>query len=125
MECMSDPIPSYAVACLRNVDLGAEIVRYMREIDDTLKPFGGEFLVHGGEVEVREGDWGDGTLILIRFPDSGAAASWYDSADYQRILPLRMANSDSITALLEGMAPGHTGGKKVTELLDAQSLTVD
>lgn len=116
---MSDPIPSYAVAYLRNVDFGAEIIRYMREIDDTLRPFGGEFLVHGGEVDVREGHWGDGTLVIIRFPDREAAVGWYESVDYQRILPLRVANSDSITALVEGVAPGHTGAKKVVELLDA------
>ena len=129
MKPMADPIPSYALAYLRNVDFGADIIRYMREIDDTLRPFGGEFLVHGGRVDVREGDvrvgdFGDGTLVLIGFPDSDGAARWYDSADYQRILPLRMRNSDAITALLEGVAPGHTGATKVTELLAQKNVPV-
>ena len=124
MKRMSAPIPSYALAYLRNVDFGAEIIRYMREIDDTLEPFGGEFLVHGGGVDVREGDVGDGTLVIIRFPDSDAAAGWYDSADYQRILPLRSRNSDSITALLQGVAPGHTGATKVAELLATPNVPV-
>jgi hypothetical protein len=43
--------------------------------------------------------------------------AWYDSSDYQRILSLRLNNSDSITALVEGVAPGHTGAKRVDELL--------
>ena len=64
---MPDSVPAYAVAYLRNVDFGDEIIRYMREIDDTLTPFGGEFIVHGGELEAKEGQW-DGTLVIIRFP---------------------------------------------------------
>ena len=113
---MTDAIPSYAVAYLRNVDFGADIVRYMREIDATLVPFGGEFLVHGGDLDVREGQW-DGTLVIIRFPDADSAACWYESADYQRILPLRSNNSTSMAALVAGVEAGHTGSAKVDQLL--------
>jgi uncharacterized protein (DUF1330 family) len=113
---MSDTKPAYAVAYLRDVDFGDEIIRYMREIDDTFTPFGGEFIVHGGELEAKEGQW-DGALVIIRFPDRESALAWYESADYQRILPLRLNNSDSIAALVEGVAPGHTGAKRVDELL--------
>jgi uncharacterized protein (DUF1330 family) len=113
---MSDSVPAYAVAYLQNVDFGDEIIRYMREIDDTFTPFGGEFIVHGGEPEAKEGQW-DGALVIIRFPDRESAVAWYESADYQRILPLRLNNSDSIAALVEGVAPGHTGAKRVDELL--------
>lgn len=115
---MPDSVPAYAVAYLRNVDFGDEIIRYMREIDDTLTPFGGEFIVHGGELEAKEGQW-DGALVIIRFPDRESGAAWYESADYQRILPLRLNNSDSIAALVEGVAPGHTGAKRVDELLSS------
>lgn len=114
---MSDSVPAYAVAYLVNVKFGDEVVRYMREIDDTLSPFGGEFLIHGGETSVREGNWGDGALVVIRFPNMDAASRWYDSDNYQRILALRVNNSDSTTALVQGVAPGHTGAKRVEELL--------
>lgn len=57
----------------------------MCEIDDTFKPFGGEFIVHGGDLDVREGHW-DGALVIIRFPDRDSAVRWYESAHYQRIL---------------------------------------
>jgi uncharacterized protein (DUF1330 family) len=114
------PVPAYAIAYLRNVDFGDEIIRYMREIDATLQPFGGEFVIHGGRVDVREGDWGSGDLVAIRFPDNDAAVGWYESADYQRIAALRENNSDSTVALVEGVAPGHTGAKKVEEMLGLQ-----
>jgi uncharacterized protein (DUF1330 family) len=45
---MTEPAPAYAIAYLRDVTFGDDIIRYLREIDDTLKPYGGEYLVHGG-----------------------------------------------------------------------------
>jgi hypothetical protein len=39
------------------------------------------------------------------------------SADYQRILPLRLENSRSMAAIVDGVKSGHTGGAKVDELL--------
>ena len=113
---MTDAIPSYAVAYLRDVEFGDDVIKYMREIDDTFRPFGGEFIVHGGDLDVREGHW-DGALVIIRFPDCDSAARWYESADYQRILPLRVNHSTSMTALVAGVKPGHTGSSKVDEIL--------
>jgi uncharacterized protein (DUF1330 family) len=113
---MSEPIPAYAVAYLRDVEFGDDIIKYMREIDDTFAPFGGEFLIHGGDLDVREGEW-NGTLVMIRFPDANSAARWYKSAEYQRIAPLRLNNSNSMLAIVEGVKPGHTGSARVDELL--------
>lgn len=94
----------------------------MREIDRTLTPFGGEFLVHGGRTDAVEGNW-DGDIVILRFPSHTDAQRWYDSADYRRILPLRLQNSTSQVALVEGVEPGHTGAEKVKQLLsrDASS----
>lgn len=117
ISLMSDSVPAYAVAILRNVELGDDVFRYMREIDSTLEPFGGAFIIHGGDADVREGDWGDGALVVIRFPDMASAAGWYESENYQRILHLRTSHSDSTTALVQGVARGHTGAKRVDELL--------
>lgn len=106
----------YAVAYLREVDLGAEIIEYLRAIDLTLAPYDGRFLVHGGRIEGIEGEW-DGDLVVIEFPDRVAARAWYDSPAYQRILPLRTEHSRSIAAIVEGVTPGHTAVKKLSELL--------
>lgn len=113
---MTPAIPHYAVAYLREVEFGDDVIQYMREIDDTLTPFGGEFIIHGGDLDVREGHW-DGTLVVLRFPDRDSAAKWYESADYQRILPLRSNNSTSMAALVAGVKPGHTGRARVAKIL--------
>ena len=113
---MTDQIPAYAIAYLRDVEFGDDIIRYLREIDDTLKPYGGEYLVHGDKVNPLEGEW-NGDLVILRFPDADSAARWYESADYQRILPLRLNNSTSMAAIVQGVKPGHLGRDKIDEML--------
>ncbi len=99
-------MPAYAIANLTNVDLNAEVVRYIETIDDTLAPFDGRFIVHGSKPEVIEGEWADWTVI-IAFPDVERAHAWYDSPAYQEILPLRTENSEGATIIVEGVEAGY------------------
>jgi uncharacterized protein (DUF1330 family) len=107
---------AYAIAYLREVDLGDAIVEYIEKIDATLAPYGGRFLVHGGELTPAEGTW-DGDIVIVEFPDQAAARDWYLSADYQAILPLRTEHSQSIAALVEGVPSGYRAVDKLSVLL--------
>jgi uncharacterized protein (DUF1330 family) len=99
-------MPAYAVAHMRQVAMGPAVVEYLQRIDATLAPFGGRFIVHGGEVEVLEGSW-PGHLIVIEFPDRGRACAWYNSDAYQEIVALRTDNSESDVIVAEGVSGGH------------------
>ena len=105
---------AYAIAHLRNVRVGPDIVRYLERIDATLEPFGGRFIVHGGAVDVREGE-SPGTVIVIEFPDRERATAWYDSPAYQEILPLRTRNADGMAILVDGVDADH----RATDVLAA------
>ena len=97
---------AYAVAHMRQVEFGPGIVAYLQGIDATLAPFGGRFRVYGAEVQPLEGAW-PGHLIVIEFPDLARAQAWYGSPAYRKILPLRLANSESDTVLVEGCDDDH------------------
>lgn len=99
-------MPAYAVAHLRNVAMGPEIVEYLRRIDATLEPFGGRFLIHGGDTQVLEGQW-TGDLIVLAFPDRDQARAWYDSPAYRDILRLRANNSSGEVILVDGVSDDH------------------
>ena len=99
-------MPTYAVAHLRQVAMGPAIVGYLERIDATLEPFGGRFVVHGGETELLEGSW-PGDLVIIAFPDRDRARGWYSSAAYRAILPLRTGNSDTDAILVDTVPDGH------------------
>jgi uncharacterized protein (DUF1330 family) len=110
---------AYAIARLRNVKTGPEIADYLAHIDDTLAPFQGQFIIHGGERKVVEGEWTD-DLIAIAFPDFARARAWYESQAYQRILALRTANSTGDVILIEGVAPSHKATDILMVSLEAQ-----
>lgn len=97
---------AYAIAHLRNVTLGPPIAHYLERIDATLTPFGGRFLVHGGDVESLEGGF-DSAVVIIAFPDMAAARDWYQSDAYQAILPLRTENAECTAFLVQGAEDGH------------------
>jgi uncharacterized protein (DUF1330 family) len=99
-------MPAYAVAHMRQVTMGPPIAAYLQQIDATLEPFGGRFIVHGGEIEVLEGSW-PGFAIVIEFPDGSQARGWYDSDAYRKIVALRTENSDSDVILVDGVDAGH------------------
>ncbi|MDH6143216.1 MULTISPECIES: DUF1330 domain-containing protein [Kitasatospora] len=99
---------AYALAHMHSVDFGPQIIEYLERIDATLDDFGGRFIVHGNPIELVEGSW-DGNLIIIEFPDLERARAWYDSPQYQEILPLRTENSVSDTLLVGGMPEGYRG----------------
>ena len=97
---------AYAIAHLRSVDLNQEVAEYLLRIDDTLLPYGGQFLVHGKTPEVMDGEL-PGNLVVVAFPDVERARAWYDSAGYQAILPLRTNNSDGAAVIVEGVPAGY------------------
>jgi uncharacterized protein (DUF1330 family) len=104
---------AYAVAILKEVELGPDIAEYLRRIDSTLEPFDGRFLIHGGAPDTPEGAW-EGDLIVIGFPDVDRARAWYRSDAYQEILPLRTANSQGQAILIDGVDADH----RATDVLD-------
>mgnify|MGYP001560973320 CR=1 FL=1 len=98
---------TYAIAHLRNVNFGAEIIAYLEGIDATLAPFDGKFVVHGaGNKRVLEGTFSD-DVIMLAFPDRRNAEAWYASPAYQAILPLRTRNSDGDVLLIDGVDDDH------------------
>jgi uncharacterized protein (DUF1330 family) len=108
-------MPAYAVAHLRHVDLGPEIFEYIRRIDETLDPFGGRFLIHGGPVDVMDGHW-SGDLVVIEFPNRESAHAWYASPEYQAILRLRTDNSDGDAFIVDGLPDSYRAVDKLAKL---------
>lgn len=63
---------------------------------------GGQFIVRGGPVHVLEGDPNVHRLVIIQFPDLAAAKGFYNSQEYQDVIPLRTRASDGALLIVEG-----------------------
>jgi hypothetical protein len=70
-------------------------------------PHGGKWLAIAAEVQVIEGAW-PGSVVLMEFPDMAKAKEWYESADYQKVLPQRTTHSISDLILVDGVGPDFT-----------------
>jgi len=93
---------AYAVANIKQMNMNSKVVKYLKEIDATLEPYKGRFLVHGKQGEVVEVSLPE-HLIIIEFPDLEYAREWYHSEEYQKILPLRTDHSESDVVLIDGV----------------------
>ena len=104
---------TFAIAQMREIQMGPAIVEYLQRIDATLEPFGGRFLVHGGPYDKIEGAW-TGDAIVIEFPDRQHARDWYASPAYRAILPLRTDHSRADIIFVDTVAPDH----RASDVLD-------
>src|SRR3546814_20842659 len=93
---------AYAVATIRETRFNDEVAEYLRRIDDTLAPFSGRYLIHGGPYLTLEGSW-SGDLVVIVFPSMEQAQAWYHSDAYGAIRKLRPANNEDASMLSPGV----------------------
>lgn len=91
---------AYIVANISVTDPDA-YAEYSKQVQSTLEPHGGRFLVRGGEPEALEGEWLP-RVVVLEFPGADAARAWYASPEYQRILPIRRSSSDGRLVLVQG-----------------------
>ena len=58
-----------------------------------LKPLlaaaGARYLVRGGVPKIHEGDWSPRRLSILEFPSRQALESFYNGAEYQRLIAIR------------------------------------
>jgi uncharacterized protein (DUF1330 family) len=77
---------------------------YSTQVESTFKPYGGRFIVRGGELNVKEGFSAQGRLVIIQFDSLKKALDWYNSAEYQKIIPIRHSAGNSRTYIVEGLS---------------------
>lgn len=96
-------MPAYFVAELETTN-PAGIEPYRAAVPATVAQYGGRFVVRGGATELLEGGPEPKRIVILEFPDTAAAQRWYNSPEYQKILPMRLANSTGRAFIVEGMS---------------------
>jgi len=65
--------------------------------------YGGRWVVRGGDVEVLEGSWDPGRVVVIEFDDVAAARRWYDSPEYAEAREIRQRASTGSLLVVSGV----------------------
>lgn len=66
--------------------------------------FGGEYLARGGAMTIKENDlWSPTRMVVLRFADAETANRFYDSPEYQPVLPISKKSARRTAFVLDGM----------------------
>ncbi len=80
----------------------ADYMTYAGQTVALAEKAGGRFLAKGGAQQFVEGD-GPGRHILIEFPTREQALAWYNSPEYQTILPIALRSSRRDVVIVDGI----------------------
>jgi len=76
---------------------------YKRQAKPLAEQYGGEYLVRGGAMSIKENDlWSPKRMVVVRFPSTEKAQAFYESAEYQQILQISKASARRTVVLVEG-----------------------
>jgi uncharacterized protein (DUF1330 family) len=94
-------MPAYFVVELDITNM-AGMEAYRAAVPATLAQYGGRFLVRGGATELVEGGPQPKRIVILEFAAAAAVKRWYNSPEYQKILPGRLANATGRAFIVEG-----------------------
>ncbi|KAB2350220.1 DUF1330 domain-containing protein [Actinomadura rudentiformis] len=109
---------AYVIAHIQDAAPHAEIAEYVERLPATLEPYGGRYLVHAAQHEVKEGTW-PGSVVMIGFPGIAEAQAWWDSPAYRQIAPLRSRHLEGDIIMVEGVPEDYAPTAAVKAIRDA------
>jgi uncharacterized protein (DUF1330 family) len=68
---------------------------YVASVAESFAKYNVEVLAASDELDTIEGVAPSGRIVMLRFQSSAQARQWYESPEYQRVLPLRHAAADT------------------------------
>ncbi|MGE0181824.1 MAG: DUF1330 domain-containing protein [Parvularculaceae bacterium] len=77
--------------------------RYMSRFMPVFDKFNGKVLAADDNPKILEGKWNANRVVLLSFPDKKSFFAWAGSPDYQEIAKDRLASTESVVLLAEGL----------------------
>lgn len=91
---------TYVVVTIKKV-LDIEAFRdYATRVAPIIERYGGRYVAVDKAPDVRSGEWPFVRTVIVAYPNHQAAQNWYDSAEYQRIIPIRLRAIDANIAIV-------------------------
>jgi uncharacterized protein (DUF1330 family) len=77
---------------------------YKANAKPLVESFGGEYLARGGAMSVKEAQrWTPHRLVLLKFETMSQAENFYNSPEYQALLPVSRQASERTLVIFEGV----------------------
>jgi uncharacterized protein (DUF1330 family) len=95
-------VAAYLIADVEVTDTQA-YQEYREKVPAAIAAYGGRYLVRGGAVQHLEGRLTPHRVVVLEFPDMTSLKAFYESPQYQRLIPLRQKASRSNLFGVEGV----------------------
>ena len=95
-------MPAYVIAQI-NVKHKEGFRAYAEKVPQTIKNFGGKYLVRAGDFQIKEGKWVFSRNVIIEFPRFEIALKWYNSDEYKPIKQMRLDNAEGNFIIVKGI----------------------
>ena len=80
----------------------ATVREYRNRVGATVEPDGGKFVVRGGRMNPKEGDWQPRHLLMLEFASFEDAERWYNSPEYKPLIAIREKSARTQLIIAEG-----------------------
>ena len=77
--------------------------QYAAAAGPTIAAHGGQVVGYADQPEVIEGKIDHPRTVLLRFESQEAFRTWYDSAEYQAVLPGRLESTEGTLIVVNGL----------------------
>lgn len=95
-------MPVYVIAQGRIEDRD-KLDQYVAKVIPTIQAGGGRILAFDENPEVVEGEVGFPRTVVLEFTSKEAFQAWYESDEYQAILPLRLESTPGSLIVVNGL----------------------
>lgn len=75
---------------------------YRQQVPAVIAAHGGRYVVRAGEARLLEGEEPVGRMVVVEFDSLEKALAFYNSPEYQAILPNRLRNSTGRAVCVAG-----------------------
>ena len=79
---------------------------YQKGAGPTIAAHGGELVTFDIAAETIEGTPPGAQTVILKFDDTAAAKTWYNSAEYQAVVGKRLAATDGFAIISQSMNMG-------------------
>jgi uncharacterized protein (DUF1330 family) len=96
-----EKMAAYVIADIEITDRAA-FQEYRNRVGATVEQYGGRFVIRGGRVNPKEGDWQPRLLVMLEFPSLEEAELWYNSSEYKPLIAMREGAARTQLIIAEG-----------------------
>jgi uncharacterized protein (DUF1330 family) len=86
---------TYVVVTIKKVKDLEAFRDYAVKVAAIVERYGGKYVAVDKAPEVRDGEWPFARTVILTYPNFAAAQRWYDSPEYQEIIPIRKRAIDA------------------------------